>query len=319
MFAPGGDDTDEFLTRLAWLYFVGGLTQAEVAAQLGITRLRVNRGLAAARARGLARVELDSPFAAALDLQAQLVARFGLRDALIGIAARHRFEPYAAVGAALAAFLDAGLARGLWQSIGVAWGRTVETAVHTLRPRSLPDLEVVSMVGGTMLGRSFNSFGVAANLAGRLGARHSILAAPIYVETQALAEAVLASTPFADHLRKVRAVDVAILVTGDLTGKSYLMRDGLPPPLTPDDLAARGAVGDVLGQFLDRDGRLIDHPINARVMGLPVAALRGMRHVVLAAAGEHKVEVMLANLRAGHVHTLISDDVTATQLLEAAG
>ena len=86
MFAPGGDDTDEFLTRLAWLYFVGGLTQAEVAAQLGITRLRVNRGLAAARARGLARVELDSPFAAALDLQAQLVARFGLRDALIGIA-----------------------------------------------------------------------------------------------------------------------------------------------------------------------------------------------------------------------------------------
>ena len=42
-------------------------------------------------------------------------------------------------------------------------------------------------------------------------------------------------------------------------------------------------------------------------------------YVVLAAAGEHKVEVMLANLRAGHVHTLISDDVTATQLLEAAG
>lgn len=59
MFAPGGDNTDEFLTRLAWLYFVGGLTQAEVAAQLGITRLRVNRGLAAARARGLARVELE--------------------------------------------------------------------------------------------------------------------------------------------------------------------------------------------------------------------------------------------------------------------
>lgn len=319
MFAPGGDDTDEFLTWLAWLYFVGGLTQAEIAAQLGITRLRVNRGLAAARARGLARVELDSPFAAALDLQARLIARFGLRDALIGIAAQHRYDSYAAVGAAVAAFLDAGLARGAWQSIGVAWGRTIETAVRTLRPRILPDLEVVSMVGGTMLGRSFNSFGVAANLAGRLGARHSILAAPIYFETQTLAEAVLASTPFAEQLRKARAVDVAILVTGDLSEQSYLMRDGLPPGVTAAELASRGAVGDVLGQFLDRNGQLIDHPINARVMGLPVAALRAMRHVVLAAAGDHKVEVMLANLRAGHVHTLISDDVTAMLLLEAAG
>lgn len=318
MFAPGFDESDEFLTRLAWLYFVGSMTQAEIAAQLGITRLRVNRGIALARSRGVVRVELESPFAAGLALQDRLVARFGLRDALVGIADRSSYDPHAAVGAALAAFLDDGLARGAWSTIGVSWGKTLENAVRWLKPRSLPEMEIISMIGGTMLGRSFNSFGVAANFAGRLGARHSVLAAPIYFETRALAGAVLASAPFVEQLQKAMAVDVAILVTGDLSEKSYLVRDGLPPTVTAAELAAAGAVGDVLGQFLGRDGRVIDHALNRRVIGVPVGALSAMRHVVLAAAGQHKVDIMLANLRGGFVHTLVTDDVTAEQMLEAA-
>jgi DNA-binding transcriptional regulator LsrR (DeoR family) len=317
MFAPGGDESEGFLTRLAWLYFVGGMTQAGIAEQLGITRLRVNRGIALARTRGLVRVELESPFAAAIALETQLTERFGLRDAFVGIADRSVYDPHVAVGTALAAFLDDGLGRGIWSSIGVSWGKTVEHAVRGLRPRNLPAMEIISMIGGTMLGRTFNSFGVAANLARRLGARHSILAAPIYFETRALAEAVLASAPFAEQIRKAIAVDVAILVTGDLSEQSYLVRDGLPATVSPAELAAQGAVGDVLGQFLDRQGRVIDHPINRRVMGVPVEALAGMRHVVLAAAGSHKVEVMLANLRGGFVHTLVTDDVTAELLLGA--
>lgn len=314
----GGDEGDEFLTRLVWLYFVGGMTQAEIASQLGVTRLRVNRGIGLARARGLVRIELDTPFASALELQRRLVERFTLRGALVGIAARNDYDPHLAVGAALAAFLDDGLASGMWSSIGVSWGKTLENAVRAMKPRSLPHMEVISMIGGTMLGRSFNSFGVAANFARRIGAAHSILAAPIYFETRELTEAVLASPPFAEQMRKAIAVDLAILVAGDLSEKSYLVRYGLPSQVSVDELAGLGAVGDVLGQFLGRRGGVIDHPLNRRVMGVPVSALPGMRHVVLAAAGGHKVDVMLANLCAGHVHTLVTDDVTAELLLAAA-
>ncbi len=318
MTTPGSEESDDLLTRLAWLYFMGGMTQGEIASQLGMTRLRVNRGIALARARGIVRVELDSPFAGALDLERGLCERYGLRRAAVGIAVRNDYDPHQAVGAALAAFLDDGLNRGAWASIGVAWGKTVENAVRLMRVRNLPDMEVVSMIGGTILGRSFNSFGVVANLAGRLGARHSILAAPIYFETRELAEAVRASEPFAGQLRNAETVDLAILVTGDLTEHSFLVRYGLPAGVAVADLVAAGAVGDTLGQFLDRDGRVLDHPLNARVIGVPVAALARMRHVALAAAGPHKVETIRANLRGGYVQTLITDDVTAELLLEPA-
>lgn len=313
------DDSEEFLTRLAWLYFVAGMTQSEVAAELGITRLRVNKGLAAARQRGLVRIELASPFAPGIALESRLVERFGLRAAHVGIADRTTYDPHAAVGAALAYFLEDGLNRDLWRSIGVSWGKTLENALRGIRPRSLPDLEIISMIGGTMIGKSFNSFGVAANMAARLGASHSVLAAPIYFETREMTQAVLASRAFRTQLEKAQKVDVAILVTGDLTQKSYLVRYGLPDGVLPASLAEKGAVGDVLGQFFDAQGRLIDHPINDCVVGVPVSALRGMQHVVLAAAGLHKVEIILAQLRAGYIHTLITDDVTAELVLRAAG
>ncbi|MBP1807079.1 sugar-binding transcriptional regulator [Rubellimicrobium aerolatum] len=312
---PVLEESEEFLVRLAWMYFVDGLTQSEIAERLGVTRLRVNRGIGLAKGRGLVRVEMASPFAAALDLQARLVERWGLRFARVGLADRRTDDGHQAVAAALAYFLEDGLGRGAWSSIGVSWGSTIENAIRSLRPRHLPGLEVVSMIGGTMSGVSFNTFGVAANLAARLGARHSVLAAPIYFETQGMTEAVLASRPFREQLEKAGRVDLAILVTGDLSPRSYLVRDGLPVDVTLGELAGHGAVGDVLGQFLDREGRVIDHPINRRVVGVPVERLRAMREVVLAAAGAHKVPVIAAQLRAGLVHGLVTDDMTAELLL----
>jgi DNA-binding transcriptional regulator LsrR (DeoR family) len=309
------EDSEEFLAQLGWLYYVNGLTQSEIAERLGVTRLRVNRGIGLARARGLVRIEMTSPFAAAMDLQQRLSDTFGLRFARVGLADREAYDAHQAVGAALAYFIEEGLSRNVWRSIGVSWGSTIENAIRSLRPRSLPGLEVVSMIGGTMSGLSFNSFGVAANLAQRLGARHSVLAAPIYFETEEMTEAVLASPPFREQMRKAVEVDLAVLVTGDVSTKSYLVRDGLPEGVSPEELVRYGAVGDVLGQFLDRNGQPIDHPINRRVVGVRLDRLSGMREVVLAAAGPHKVPVIAAQLRAGLVHGLITDDLTAELIL----
>jgi DNA-directed RNA polymerase specialized sigma subunit len=40
------DPEEQIATRAAWLYFVAGLTQAQIGKKLGINRTRVNRVLA---------------------------------------------------------------------------------------------------------------------------------------------------------------------------------------------------------------------------------------------------------------------------------
>ena len=50
---------DELIGRVAWLYYVFGLNQAETATRLGLHRSRVNRLLAEGRDRGLIRVTIN--------------------------------------------------------------------------------------------------------------------------------------------------------------------------------------------------------------------------------------------------------------------
>ena len=50
------------------------------------------------------------------------------------------------------------------------------------------------------------------------------------------------------------------------------------------ELVTAGAVGDLLGTFLDHDGRPVDHPFNTCSVDLPVADLATLPAAVLASA-----------------------------------
>lgn len=73
------------------------------------------------------------------------------------------------------------------------------------------------------------------------------------------------------------------------------------------ELVTAGAVGDLLGTFLDHDGRPVDHPFNTCSVGLPAA--------VLASGGAEKVPMVRAALVGGYVNHLITDDGTAEALV----
>ena len=51
---------DQLSIRVAWLYYLENLTQAEIGERLGLTRARVNRMLAEARESGLVRISLGA-------------------------------------------------------------------------------------------------------------------------------------------------------------------------------------------------------------------------------------------------------------------
>src|SRR5436309_15251831 len=54
------DEDEQLRVRVAWLYFMEGLTQADIAAKLGITRLRANRLLGEARESGLVKIQVNA-------------------------------------------------------------------------------------------------------------------------------------------------------------------------------------------------------------------------------------------------------------------
>ena len=80
-------------------------------------------------------------------------------------------------------------------------------------------------------------------------------------------------------------------------------------------LREAGAVGDLCAQWIDIEGRVVDHELNRRVIALPVTDLNTIPNVVLASGGEEKIPVILGALNRGSIDVLVTDEGTGHRLL----
>ena len=76
---------------------------------------------------------------------------------------------------------------------------------------------------------------------------------------------------------------------------------------------AQGAVSELLGHFLDAQGRVIDCDLNRRTLGVRLEELRG-RQVLAIAGGDRKVTAIRAALQSGVLTGLIVNESTAARL-----
>src|SRR3954466_6041923 len=81
--SPEFDRDEQLATRAAWLYFVGGLTQAQIGKKLGINRIRINRLLAQAREQGVVQIRITGRLAECVALEEKLKSRFDLEGAVV--------------------------------------------------------------------------------------------------------------------------------------------------------------------------------------------------------------------------------------------
>jgi len=306
---------DQMQVRVAWLYHMEGLTQAEVADRLKITRLRVNRLLIEARANGLINISLNSSLAGCIRLEQTLVEQCGLKDAVIVPTPQQVDLVAPIIGRAAGEYVSRLLETKQLRGFGVGWGATLRETIRHVRPSRHPKLVVSSMMGGLTYGIELNTFETASDLASRIGAQCHYLAAPIYAGTPQSRDTIVAQDVFREAFERIAATDAAILSVGDLSRRSLLIRNGLPPDVTPQDLHKRGAVGDILGQFIDGGGRPIDHSINRRAIALSLDALREMPTVILASGGTNKSRIIAGALTAKLISVLICDERTAAAVL----
>lgn len=314
---PQIDAEQRFLARVAWAYYVEGLTQEKVAEKLGATRLRVNKALSEAHRVGLVRITFNTAYAACFDLEQALCERFGLKQAYVAPAPAQESDVQTITGAALGNLLSEILTDPRVRSFGMSWGGTLNIATRFLAAIERPDLEVISVMGGLTRGSDLNSFEITTRLADLLGAQHSYFTAPLYAGSAESRDTIMELDVFRDILERIRAVDALAMAAGDLSKRSLLMRDALPNGTTIEELQKAGGVGDILGTVIDAKGNPIDHPINEKVIGIGIPDLARIPNVILAAGGAHKVAVCRAILGLGLVDTFVTEENTARALVAA--
>ena len=304
----------ELLTRVAWLYYVEGLTQNKVARELGIHRLRVNRALARCRRDGIVRISIHSPYLGILELEEQLIKRFGLSQAMVIPSPVDVETTQDIVGAALGTFLNERLQPNL--SLGVFSGRTLFGALNTLEPRSLPGLEVVSLAGGLTRHAAMLPYESAHRLAQLYDATCYYLPTPSHADSKRSRDEILSQALVREVLGRAAKVDIAIVGVGRLTPEGVISAFNLLNEKEIASLEKVGTVGAFISWFIDKEGGLAKHVLNERVVALPLDHLKKIPEVVLCGGGRSKARALKAVLVGGYAKVLITDETAAREILD---
>jgi lsr operon transcriptional repressor len=309
-------DEERFQVKAAWMYHIEGLTQGEIAKHLHVTRLRVNRALREANRKGIIRIQINSPFSPCLHLEAEFREKFGLDDVSIVPMPSDDANVQAIVGAELGRYLSVLLAKPEIHLFGIAWGSALKYATQSVIPCERKDLEIISIMGGLPHGSDVNGFEITTRLSEHFSSSRTFFTAPLYASSERSRDTIMVQDVFQEILAKVRKADATATGVGDMSEKSIMIRHGLPRDVTQKSLVAAGAVGDLLGFFINQDGELVDHPINRRVIGINPLDLKNMPNVILTAGGKHKVPIISAVLKMGIFNKFVSDQRTAESVLK---
>ena len=308
-------DEEQFQVRAAWLYHMEGLTQGQIAKHMKVTRLKVNRALQEARKRGIIRIQINSPYSPCAQLEAEFKNRYSLSDVSIVPTASDDTNIPLIVGAELGRYLSNLLTDEEIKVFGIAWGSALRHATNALLPCERPELEVVCTMGGLPHGSNVNGFEITTRFAEHFSAKRTYFTAPLYANTKQSRNTIMVHGVFQEILGKIRRADASATSVGDMSN-SIIIRYGLPSHVTRQSLLDAGAVGELMGFFLDKDGGLIDHPINECIVGITPDDLKRMPNAILAAGGQTKVPIISAVLKTGIFNTFVTDQHTAESVLK---
>ena len=308
---------EQLAVRAAWCYHMLGLTQAQVAERLDIPRMRVNRLLAQARERGLVTIQIHSRLTENIELEEELCQRFGLERAHVVLAEPPNFDREDPALAELLGRVAAPIVAGRIVSgmtIGSGWGITLKAIAAAMVQQAPRDISVVSMVGSLNRRSAVDVFEAATLLAQKLSAECFYLAGPLICDSAQSRQAIMAQPALEALMDRARHADMALLsVGGPSTGT--VSQVGLVEPGELAELVEAGAVCNFLGHYIDAEAKVVDHPINHRVVGLKPEELQGVPRRFMVSGGPLKLPGIRAVLQAGLATEFVTDQDTARRLI----
>jgi DNA-binding transcriptional regulator LsrR (DeoR family) len=314
--SPKEQEKLDLAARAAWLYYVAGDTQHEIAQKLQVSRPTAQRLVALALEKGIVKVRVHHPVADCLAIAQRLQKKYNLTlcevvpsDSDDSVAVLRKL---AVTGARV---MEQYIQSRKPRIIALSSGRTLKAVIEELSEIDRPYHRFLSLIGTVAHDGSSNRYEVALRIAEKTGSKYFLLPAPLF------ADSADERRQWCNH-RLYRVIedlsgqaDATFVGVGEFGASCPLLRDGFLSRKEVADLCASGAAGEILGWAFDHQGRLLRGPIAARVTSIPLRS-PPERPVVAFAAGRRKSEAVRGALLGQLITGLVTDEVCARLLLD---
>jgi DNA-binding transcriptional regulator LsrR (DeoR family) len=296
------------------LHFIEGVKQSEIAEKLNLSHTKVNRMIAAGRKAGMVKISISSPYQRLVDLENNVVGRFGLKQAMVTPTVSDNPETtLQMVGRVAANHLLETIRDG--DVIAITGGKAVSAVVDSLEAERRFDVRVVPLTGGVQ-GKHYTDVNhLATQLAEKLGGTAQLVHAPLFVEDKQQRDVLMNVASIRDVFDLARQATVALVGIGSVQAPGSGYYDLLPDPARGSQaLMDAGIAGEFLAHLIRADGSLADSDLNSRVVALDPQQLANCPSVIGVAAGELKAGPVSAALAGRFLTSLVVDEEIAKAL-----
>ena len=300
--------------RAAWLYYLSGNTQDEIAAKLGVSRQSAQRLVSLAVSSGIVKFRIDHPIANCLELARQLRERYGLCYCEISPSDWDGDSGTLGIAQLAAAKMEKWLRREQPVIMAIGTGRTLRAAVEQLSPMDSPQHKVVSLTGNISPDGSAAYYNVIFTLSDIVNVRSFPMPLPVLASSAGEREMLHAQAMIRPTLELASRAEVTFVGVGELNSNAPLVVDGFIGQEELARLREAGAVGEIIGWVYDAQGRILPGLTNERVASAPLPSTETSL-VIAIAKGKNKQAAIRGALTGKLVNGLITDERTARALL----
>ncbi|MDF2631722.1 MAG: sugar-binding protein [Caproiciproducens sp.] len=296
---------ENLMVKIAWYYYMENMTQQKISDKLSISRIRVIKLLEKARQSGIIQFKMRADGTRHIAVENALISKYDLNDVLVVPSETENTNETIAKAAAM--YVGDRVTPNCFINIG--YGDTVSRTLNNLVSSTEVTINLVSLTGGV----SFYLTNTNSNIH---NANLFLLPSPLITSSEEMAKAMKQETSLKEIYDMTQLAAMTIVGIGGINDTATVISSGI---LSKNDfllLGLQGAVGDLLSQFIDKDGNKVDNDLHDRLISTPLDSLRDFQNVIGVAAGDEKISAINAVLKGGYLNVLITDENTANKLLE---
>jgi len=308
-------ENKKFISKIARLYYIGNLTQQEIADNLKISRTKVSRYLDKAREERIVEIKINSPQEDYTHLEYEIEKKYRLKECIIVPTYDRREDILMDMADSLQNLLGRIIKDGDY--FGIGWGTSLKAIADYLDFRTKMDIKVVPLIGGVgKVGTGIHTNSVARTLANKFGGISYVINSPAILDSAEARRIIQNDSNAREIIELSGKVSTAMVGMGGIDTQSTLVKIGNFSVKEFDYLRSLGVVGDVNLVFIDANGKQVQNEINERIITTPVEKIKKIENVIGVGFGDSKLKVILGALRGGIINILLTDENTAKSIMK---